>query len=326
MNNIALSKINLNAPTQLRLMENQAHIEELAHVYADKGQYAELPWVALVKETGEYVPIDGFHRLLAVEWLQTQKDIVTAANLENVAIRYSEFDTMADAIVAAAGVNSTHGLKRKRGDIQNAIRAILKVDAHRFMVSKFKLNKKAIMEAVNCSARSYDNETSAIKKELETERNVAIDLLALEGLSQREIADRTGVPQPTINRVLGDSKTQDAQMNHSKSNQQEPQNETDTAIPTDTDTPEQDTSVFTHITSVTPVECPWDDEEEDQDGDSQEAPNATTPSFSGSKGSETTAKAPLENPKGISDTDLIKFLHGLSDSQQDLARKVLDLV
>lgn len=46
MNTIALSKINLQAPTQLRLMENQAHIEELAHAYADRGSFHELPWVA----------------------------------------------------------------------------------------------------------------------------------------------------------------------------------------------------------------------------------------------------------------------------------------
>ena len=61
MNTIALSKINLKAPTQLRsLGEDMSHVEDLAHSYADTGSFRELPWVALIKDTNEYVPIDGF--------------------------------------------------------------------------------------------------------------------------------------------------------------------------------------------------------------------------------------------------------------------------
>ena len=158
MKNIQLSKINLKAPTQLRLLENSQHIEELAYAYAEKGKFLELPWVALVKETNEFVPIDGFHRLMAVEWLR-DSDMQTESNTEVVEIRYSEFDTMAEAIIAAAGVNATHGLKRQYGDVGNAIRTILDIDRIRFMESKFKLNKAAIMAAVNCSTRTYERET-----------------------------------------------------------------------------------------------------------------------------------------------------------------------
>ena len=61
MNTIALSKIDLKAPTQLRSSgEDMSHVEDLAHSYADTGSFRELPWVALIKDTNEYVPIDGF--------------------------------------------------------------------------------------------------------------------------------------------------------------------------------------------------------------------------------------------------------------------------
>ena len=188
MNNIALSKVNLQAPTQLRMMEDQTHIEELAHAYADNGSFHELPWVALVKETNEYVPIDGFHRIMAVEWLHNQSDIQTAANTEVVAIRYSEFDTLAEAIIAAAGVNATHGLKRKKGDIANAIRTIVDVDRIRFMETPYKLNQKEIMEVVNCSRQAFNQETMELRKRLEGSRNNAIKNLASQGICQREIA------------------------------------------------------------------------------------------------------------------------------------------
>lgn len=73
MNTIALSKINLKAPTQLRSSgENMSHVEDLAHSFADTGSFKELPWVALIKDTNEYVPIDGFHRLTALQWLAEQ--------------------------------------------------------------------------------------------------------------------------------------------------------------------------------------------------------------------------------------------------------------
>ena len=134
MNTIALSKINLDAPTQLRALgEDMTHVKDLAYSYADTGTFTELPWVALIKETGEYVPIDGFHRLNAIDWLTKQNEIPVEVDLENVAIRYSEFETMAEAIVAAAGVNANHGLKRKKGDIQNAIRKLLEVDRCRLL-------------------------------------------------------------------------------------------------------------------------------------------------------------------------------------------------
>lgn len=305
MNSIALSQVNLQAPTQLRLMENQAHIEELAHVYADRGSFHELPWVAYVADTNEYVPIDGFHRLMAIEWLHNQNDIQTDANTEEVEIRYSKFDTMSEAIIAAAGVNATHGLKRQKGDIQNAIRTLLEVDRIGFMENKFKLNKKAIIEAVKCSSRTYEQETKAIRAELERQRNIAVIELYEEGITQREITSRTGVPQKTVSRILGESNTHSAQMNQSESNTHDAQmTQSDAPNTHDAQTgqeDEQEPSVFNHITTATVAANPWEE-------------------FEREKEVSTKQKSKKIN---LCDDELIEILSGLSSQQRTLALNYL---
>lgn len=203
MNTIALSKINLKAPTQLRSSgEDISHVEDLAHSFADTGSFKELPWVALIKDTNEYVPIDGFHRLTALQWLAEQEDIECQVDLDNVSVRLTEFDSMSEAIVAAAGVNANHGLKRKSTDIQNAIQKLLEVDRIGFSKNKYTLDSEAIMKVVNCSSATYRRATEEIRRELTEARDVEIKRLSAEGLSNREIAQRVYVSAPTVSAVL----------------------------------------------------------------------------------------------------------------------------
>ncbi len=206
MNTIALSKINLKAPTQLRSSgEDMTHVEDLAHSFADTGSFKELPWVALIKDTNEYVPIDGFHRLTALQWLEEQEEIECQVDLDNVSVRLTEFDTMSEAIVAAAGVNANHGLKRKSTDIHNAIQKLLEVDRIGFSKTKYTLDSDAIMKVVNCSSATYRRATEEIRRELTDARDFEVKRLNYEGISQREIQQRTGVPQKTISRILSES-------------------------------------------------------------------------------------------------------------------------
>lgn len=296
MNTIALSKINLEAPTQLRALgEDMTHIKDLAYSFADTGSFKELPWVALVIETGEYVPIDGFHRLNAIDWLSKQNEIPVTVDVENVAIRYSEFETMAEAIVAAAGVNANHGLKRKKGDIQNTIRKLLEVDRIRFMETPYKLNKKALMEVVACSDRMYRQESQSLREDLEIARNREIKRLSNElGLSQREIAERVDCSQRTVSNILGEQKRHDAK-NAQDENEQE-----------------ESPSVFTHITEAQVVSNPWDDAEEALEVQEE----ATGPSFSG-----TEVEQKRHDP--LTDTHLIGILSNLSGAQKALALEYL---
>ena len=218
MNTIALSKINLEAPTQLRsLGEDMSHVEDLAHSYADAGSFRELPWVALIKDTNEYVPIDGFHRLTALKWLAEQEEIECHVDLNNVSVRLTEFNTMAEAIVAAAGVNANHGLKRKSTDIQNAIQKLLEVDRIGFSKNKFTLDSEAIMKVVKCSSATYRRATEEIRKELTDARDFEVRRLDYEGISQREIQLRTGVSQKTISRILSESKRSLSNMTQNES-------------------------------------------------------------------------------------------------------------
>lgn len=308
MNTIALSKINLDAPTQLRALgEDMTHVKDLAYSYADTGTFTELPWVALIKETGEYVPIDGFHRLNALKWLAVQDELTTSVDYYNVAIRYSEFDTMAEAIVAAAGVNAKHGLKRKKGDIQNTIRKLLEVDRIGFMKNKYQLDKKRILEVVGCSDRVYEVEYKSIRGSLLADRNMAIDKLNTEGLSHREIAERIGVTHGTVQNVLGGQKAHNAEISQSENEQQEvsPEENTNSDVATDSteEAPEEQPSVFAHITEAKVAECPWDDVEEDVEVQEE----ATGPSFS-----ETSAQARIR-----------LFIEDLSEEDKAYALKLL---
>jgi DNA-binding XRE family transcriptional regulator len=282
MNTIALSKINLDAPTQLRALgEDMTHVKDLAYSYADTGTFTELPWVALIKETGEYVPIDGFHRLNALKWLAIQDELTTSVDYYNVAIRYSEFETMAEAIVAAAGVNAKHGLKRKKGDIQNTIRKLLEVDRIGFMKNKYKLDKKKIMEVVGCSDRMYRQESQSIRDDLDIARNLEVKRLYNEEmLPQREIAKRVGCDEKTVRNIVGAEKRHSAKNPQSKNEQQEESHEevtnSDAAPDSTEEAPEEQSSVFAHITEASVAECPWDDVEDDVEVQEE----ATGPSFS----------------------------------------------
>lgn len=312
MNTIALSKINLKAPTQLRsLGEDMNHVEDLAHSYADTGSFRELPWVALIKDTNEYVPIDGFHRLAALKWLAEQEEIECHVDLNNVSVRLTEFDTMAEAIVAAAGVNANHGLKRKSTDIQNAIQKLLEVDRIGFSKNKFTLDSEAIMKVVKCSSATYRRATEEIRKELTDARDFEVKRLNYEGISQREIQLRTGVSQKTISRILSESKAQNAEMTQGEEkrhNAKIPQGDSkahnaemgqgeekvhDVKIPQT----EEEPSVFNHITSANLAEDPWIefDKEERKNGE------------------------PKGQKESLSDDELTNLLSGLSQRQRAIA-------
>ncbi|WP_375276478.1 hypothetical protein [Alteromonas australica] len=318
MNTIALSKINLKAPTQLRsLGEDMSHVEDLAHSYADTGSFRELPWVALIKDTNEYVPIDGFHRLAALKWLAEQEAIECHVDLNNVSVRLTEFDTMAEAIVAAAGVNANHGLKRKSTDIQNAIQKLLEVDRIGFSKNKFTLDSEAIMKAVKCSSATYRRATEEIRKELTDARDFEVKRLNYEGISQREIQLRTGVSQKTISRILSESNAHNAEMTQSENQSDSKAHDAEMGqgVPKAHDAEmerleierpegeenEEEPSVFNHITSATVAEDPW------AEFDKEKRKN----------------DKPRGRKESLSDYELLNLLSGLSQRQRAIALNYL---
>jgi hypothetical protein len=262
MTTVELSTINLQAPTQLRLMkESQLHIEELAFAYADKGEFTELPWVGRIAGSDVLVPIDGFHRLHAIEWLGSDefKKYEGAPDISHIntcvaKVRITDFPNIGMAIVSAAGVNGAHGMKRKVGDIATAIEAILKVERRMFMIGDYKLDKEHIMRIVNCSATSYTTETEKMRGNLTSQRNFDIRAMNDEGMSQRDIAEKVGCGQKTVSRLLGDEG--ESNERSVKMTQEGGENERSVEIP-HPEEEEDTTSVFTHCTSVEPVANPW---------------------------------------------------------------------
>jgi transcriptional regulator with XRE-family HTH domain len=269
MTTVELSTINLQAPTQLRLMkESQLHIEELAFAYADKGEFTELPWVGRIAGSDVLVPIDGFHRLHAIEWLGSDefKKYEGAPDISHIntcvaKVRITDFPNIGMAIVSAAGVNGAHGMKRKVGDIATAIEAILKVERRMFMIGDYKLDKEHIMRIVNCSATSYTTETEKMRGNLTSQRNFDIRAMNDEGMSQRDIAEKVGCGQKTVSRLLGDegeSNERSVKMTQEENLELEGGGKRPMAkIPQEEEEEEDTTSVFTHFTSVEPVANPW---------------------------------------------------------------------
>jgi hypothetical protein len=82
-----------------------------------------------------------------------------------------------------------------------------------------------------------------------------------EGKSQRSIAGCIGCDRTVVSKVLDGGKTQTAQNHQSEEPKLEGEQKTQTAQTDETIQSEEPTSVFTHATSVTPVENPWEDTE-----------------------------------------------------------------
>lgn len=71
-----------------------------------------------------------------------------------------------------------------------------------YLTIKFKLNKDAIMKAVNCSSRTFREVTQQTRDDLVEARDFAIESLAEKGVSQREIASRVGMTHVGVAKVL----------------------------------------------------------------------------------------------------------------------------
>jgi hypothetical protein len=272
MTKVLLNTIDLNAPTQLREMkESQHHVRELAHVYADNGEFLELPWVGMIKGSDVLVPIDGFHRLRAIAYLSSDEFTkiedapnVSHLDLEVVNVKITQFANMGEAIIAAAGVNATHGMKRKSGDIATAIAAIIKVEKMMFMETNYKLNKRVIMATVNCSTTSYNRETKDLRSNLLKQRNFDMRKFYAEGMSQRDIGACVGVDHKTVSNILGgefepmveipqeDGTVQFEPLVETVQEDGSGEFEPMVEIPQ-----EESSSIFRHVTSVVPIENPW---------------------------------------------------------------------
>jgi hypothetical protein len=265
MTKVLLNTINLQAPTQLRMMgESQLHIEDLAMSYVETGKFRELPKVGLIKGDKILVPIDGFHRLHAVKWLasddfKTFPDApdVSHLDLTIVEVEIVEFNTIGEAIIAASGVNSDHGMKRKAGDIGTAIAAILEVEPMMFMENKYKLNQRVIMETVKCSAASYRRETAKIREDYKNTRDTKIVELHEAGRSLRDIAGIVGIHHSTVEQLVGVGKCSVSEIR-----QEEPSENTgdNKCSVSESYQQEEPLSAFVHATSVDPILNPFGDE------------------------------------------------------------------
>lgn len=108
---VAIDKINLGGPTQMRASLSEEHILELMEVRR-KGNYKDPP--ILFYDGTTYWPGDGHHRVSADKRLGNKRI--------EAEVREGE---LRDAILYAIGANKDHGLPRKPEDKRRAVVTLL---------------------------------------------------------------------------------------------------------------------------------------------------------------------------------------------------------
>lgn len=109
---VEISKIRRDGGTQPRA---QLYEEVVAEYAEDMKQGAEFPPVTIFFDGEEYWLADGFHRVSAKESLG-EKEVISEVHS----------GTQRDAVLHAAGANSTHGLRRTNADKRRAVERLLR--------------------------------------------------------------------------------------------------------------------------------------------------------------------------------------------------------
>jgi hypothetical protein len=108
---VALASICVDGGTQTRARLDRRYVDELARLY---GEGMALPDLVVYYDGIKYWLADGFHRHAAA----------TKASLQEINADIREGNKR-DALLYAAGANTTHGLRRTNKDKRNAVRLLL---------------------------------------------------------------------------------------------------------------------------------------------------------------------------------------------------------
>ncbi|GEM_PF-3826820 len=108
---IPIGQIKQDAATQPRVNMHMAVVDEYSESMKAGGKF---PPLEVFRVDGEYVLVDGYHRLLAAQ----------SSGIKKVLCNIHE-GKMRDAILFASGVNATHGLRRTNEDKRRAVERLL---------------------------------------------------------------------------------------------------------------------------------------------------------------------------------------------------------
>jgi len=189
--------------TQIRAVNDAALIESYAELIVGG---ATFPPVLLVDDgSGNYLLADGHHRVEAL-WIVHALDSERFPPVVEAEVRPGTF---ADAIRLAIEANRTHGKPMSAGDVTHAFNRAVAVG-----LLRKPHDWQEAQTLLGCSPRYAQQLTEHRREKYKTERNARIIALSAAGESQRKIADKVGVNQATVARVLDDATAHSAETHH----------------------------------------------------------------------------------------------------------------
>ena len=196
---ISIEDIKFDRDLQFRTYTDAVHIADLKSVWEQDGKFKDLPVITRVvdAESGEitYYIKDGTHRILAA------KD----AGATEIEVLVKDVESREDAMFEAMDVNTQHGKQLSTDDIKLMLRAIKNsTRADEFKKNPFQWDNKALKAFLKCSMRKIEEAVSDTAAEMKLDRDLQIEGLYDEGLSQRAIAEKLGLSKTTVQNVIAE--------------------------------------------------------------------------------------------------------------------------
>ncbi|EMN7237073.1 hypothetical protein [Vibrio parahaemolyticus] len=193
---VSISSITFDKELQHRNVTCPSHVADLAAIYAEYGEYKDLPVLNhYVDENGldVYVINDGTHRILGA------KD----AGATEIKVIVEEVADYLEAQLKSMSVNTQHGKGVTAADIEGMLDKIKNSPVvDRFLKSPYAWDKKALLEHIKCSPRMLNTAISKTAAEFSLARDAHIEELHNEGLSANAIAKEVGCDAKTVRTVI----------------------------------------------------------------------------------------------------------------------------
>lgn len=201
---IQLDQIVLHPDYQMRAEGlSESHIIKL--VDAIESGNSEIPVVTVVEIEGRAFLVDGYHRVEALN----------RCNVLAITVKTIEGRTHQDALRFSLTSNLDHGKPAGDLDIAASIDKALRLDGIAF-TENYSFDSKAFANHYGFSPRSVERHSVDYRSHLESQRNEQITKLSDEGLSQRDVAKKTGVSRTTVQNILSGQDAPLAEKSHSK--------------------------------------------------------------------------------------------------------------
>lgn len=203
---LRLDQIELNGGTQMRAALNEATLASYVDDMTEFGGWGKFPPVDVFYDGQQYWLGDGFHRTNA--YFRYVRDVANILDLRQVppvpSIVHS--GTRRDAVLFAAGRNSSHGLRRNNEDKRRAVSTLLNDDEWRQWSNREIARRCNVGEAL---VRKMRDELTAHGTQLKTTERKYIDR---HGNQQTMETAKIGSapPKPTPPATNGHKRADDA--------------------------------------------------------------------------------------------------------------------